>query len=146
MKAYLTWLSARIEPEWCYLVWDLHSSHRDEQVKAVAHENRVNLAYVPAGQTSVWQPLDVRVFGALKSHAQTLLNTECMNRPLEELGMVDAVLILLKAWRDLDRETIVSGWANIGASAYAPHHTEQTLDDQEEEEEEEEEEYTEDTP
>ena len=143
MKTYLTWLSTRIEPEWSYLVWDLHASHRDETVKAVAHESRVNLAYVPAGQTSVWQPMDVRVFGALKSHAQTLLNTECMNRPLEELDMVDAVLILLKAWTDLDRETIVSGWANIGASAYAPRHSEQTLDDQEEEEEEE---SSEDTP
>ena len=114
MIAYLVWLSQRVDHHWSYLVWDLHSSHRDESVKIAAGENHVNLAYIPAGQTSVWQPLDVKVFGALKAHARSLLNQRCVDRPLTDIDMIDALLILIQAWDELDSETIKSGWANIG--------------------------------
>lgn len=114
MKQYLEWLAEEhTRGSWAYLVWDVHASHRHDEAKRAAAENAINLGYIPAGQTSTWQPLDVRVFGALKAHARSLLDAQCLQRPIAELDMVDALLILVQAWRDLKRETIITGWKSL---------------------------------
>lgn len=142
MCEYLAWLSERVDHDWTYLVWDLHASHRDDSVKTIARENHVNLAYIPAGQTSMWQPLDVKVFGALKAHARGLLNQRCAQRSLTSIDMIDALLILIQAWDDLDRETVRSSWANIGCSlleaGFPDAEDEEPAEDEIEEEDEEE--------
>ena len=138
MTSYLKWLAERNRWMWSYLVWDVHASHRHQEVKDVATRNCINLAYVPAGQTSLWQPLDVRVFGALKSHAKSLLDAECVNRSLTEMSMVDALLILVRAWDDLPGETIISGWESVtGPQLAFPHASDEEEEIEEEEEEEE---------
>ena len=137
MRRYLEWLADKARHHWSYLVWDLYASHRHQEVKDTATENSINLAYVPAGQTSLWQPLDVRVFGALKAHANSLLDAECVNRSLTEMNMVDALLILVRAWDDLPSETITSAWASvIGPRLAFPSDEEEEIEEEEEEEEE----------
>ena len=90
----------------------------------------------------MWQPLDVKVFGALKAHARGLLNQRCAQRSLTSIDMIDALLILIQAWDDLDRETVRSSWANIGCSlleaGFPDAEDEEPAEDEIEEEDEEE--------
>ena len=51
MHEYLKWLSRKNQKKMSYLIWDLHSSHRDESVKDYAHKKNIGLSYIPAGQT-----------------------------------------------------------------------------------------------
>lgn len=147
MRDYIKWLSDQAKGRWSYLIWDLHVSHRNQTVKDTAAKHCVNLAYVPAGQTSVWQPLDVRVFGALKAHAMSLLDAQCAIRSLHELDMVDALLILAQAWDDLTPDVIRAGWRSLVSEnaqlerAFDDGHQEEEWEDDEEEEEEEDEDF-----
>ena len=113
MKLYIKWLADQVGHCWCYLIWDLHSSHRHPSVKEKAARENVNLSYIPAGQTGTLQPLDAGVFGPLKSHATNLLNIACTHRPLSELDMVDALLILVQAWSELSEDAIARGWNRL---------------------------------
>ena len=89
VKEYLAWSSEQMEGQWSVLLWDLYSSHRNAEIQKWAGEQHVNLVFVPAGQTSIWQPLDSKISGALKSKAQKKLNTMCVVQELETLKMTD---------------------------------------------------------
>ena len=69
MRQYLKWLSRKIEKRNAYLLWELHSSHRDDEVKNYSTKKNIQLSYIPAGQTGEWQPLDRNIFGNLKKNA-----------------------------------------------------------------------------
>ena len=147
MRDYVKWLSDQVKGHWSYLIWDLHVSHRNQTVRDTAAAQCVNLAYVPAGLTSVWQPLDVRVFGSLKAHAMSLLDAQCAIRSLSELDMTDALLILAQAWDDLTPEVIRAGWRSLVSEntglerALDGHQEEEEWEDEEEEGEEEEDDF-----
>ena len=113
MKAYLAWFSEQMQNEWSVLLWDLHSSHRCDEVKAEAISQHVNLAFIPAGQTSEWQPLDRKIFGILKAKAQRMLNELCAVRQLDSLSMTDALLILLKVWDEIPSEVVRKAWSHM---------------------------------
>lgn len=110
MIRYLKWLKERNGGRLIYVVWDLHASHRDEQVKAWAEKEEIGLLYIPAGQTNEWQPLDRRVFGSLKSKAMKMLNEKMIESSLENCDMCDAVEILLKSWATIDEDEVKNAW------------------------------------
>jgi hypothetical protein len=56
------------------LIWDCFAAHRNQTVRDFAAELKINLHFVPAGATDQYQPLDVKVFGALKSKARKMWN------------------------------------------------------------------------
>ena len=111
IKEYLAWFSEQMEGQWSVLVWDLYSSHRNAEIQKWAAEQHINLVFVPAGQTSTWQPLDRKIFGALKSKAQKKLNTMCVVQELETLKMTDAVWILLQSWSEISRSLVKKAWS-----------------------------------
>ena len=116
MKEYLKWLSERVNGRKCHLIWDLHSSHRNEEVKAQAKELEINLQYVPAGQTGFWQPLDAGIFGSVKSKAKTKFDEKVMEAgPGGEtrIGIFQALEILYEIWKDLDPSTVISAWSML---------------------------------
>ena len=110
MIRYLKWLKERNGGRLIYVLWDLHASHRDEQVKAWAEKEEIGLLYIPAGQTNEWQPLDRRVFGSLKSKAMKMLNEKMIESSLENCDMCDAVEILLKSWATIDEDEVRNAW------------------------------------
>lgn len=67
MIKYLEWLHEKADKKPCALVLDVFSAHRDQSVKDKANELNIELIFVPANGTSVYQPLDRKVFGVLKS-------------------------------------------------------------------------------
>ena len=112
-KCYLQWLSKYFHRSYIYLIWDLHASHRSSGIKKIAADERIVLSYVPAGQTGTWQPLDLKVFGALKQMARTSLDLECAERDLDTMEMSDALAILLSCWRDIAKPVLKSAWAPL---------------------------------
>jgi len=69
---YLKWLSNVAKKQNQYLIWDVYLSHISEEVKAT--EVKMQLSFLPGGQTGTWQPLDYRVFGCLKARARARSN------------------------------------------------------------------------
>ena len=134
MKRYVKWLGEQLGGRFSYLLWDLHSSHRDEEVKKKAHKKNVNLSFIPAGQTGEWQPLDKRVFGAVKKQAEERLNEICVNEDLADLNMMDALAILVDVWYALPQEDIKKAWAHLFPAEDLPEEIQQ-IDGEEEDEE-----------
>lgn len=80
MIQYLDWLSKEItHKEPCALVLDCYKAHRTDKVKEKAIEHNIELIFVPASGTSIFQPLDRRIFGILKSQFRLLAETEIFN-------------------------------------------------------------------
>ena len=88
------------------LILDLHSSHRTNDVKILAASLDITLHYIPAGMTDELQPLDRRVFGALKSAARKLFR----ERRLMKRTLRDACDDLRKAWQRLGTDTLEEAW------------------------------------
>ena len=109
-KRYLKFLRKQMKDSDIFLLWDLHASHRKEDVKEYARKHSIYLSFVPAGQTSYWQPLDNAVFGALKKRAMKEFYELARERELTSLTIVDAVWLLVRAWEGLPESTMRRGW------------------------------------
>lgn len=88
------------------LILDVHSSHRTEEVKTLARNLDISLHYIPAGATDAFQPLDRRVFGALKSSARRLFR----ERKSVERSLADACEDLRTAWENLGSDVLEEAW------------------------------------
>ena len=128
MKEYLSWFSEQMDEEWSVLIGDLYSVHRSAEIKEWAYQHHINLVFIPAGQTSVWQPLDRRIFGALMSKAQKKLNTLCALKQLDTLNMTDAVWILLQSWTEVSKTLVKKSWQMIMPQIHMPEREEEDTD------------------
>ncbi len=113
MKEYLEWLSDRQKGRYQYLLWDLHTSHREESVKICASERQISLSYIPAGHTGEWQPLDKAIFGIMKASAQERLNRLMCRMDLSDITIVDALEIMLEIWGGISATTVKDAWKNL---------------------------------
>lgn len=113
MRCYLKWLNRYTHYRHKYLVWDLHSSHRDEDVKQYACQKNTTLSFVPAGQTGLWQPLDRRIFGAIKSACHSEFQKMMLDSSLDGVDLIDALVILLQKWKQLKPRTVKAAWSHL---------------------------------
>ena len=107
--SYLNFISETVQGRHFFLIWDVHSSHRTDKVKKRAEELGVGMAFVPAGQTSRWQPLDNKIFGALKQRAHTRFNELAVARTTVDI--IDALVILLGTLGTFDKDDIRKAWS-----------------------------------
>ena len=116
-KDYLKWLRERNRNRYSYLLWDVFSAHRSQDVTGYALEQKIHLAFVPAGLTSVWQPLDRKVFGSLKQRARERFDNLAVVAALRgqefHLDWVDAINILVETWMSISDEEILSSWKTL---------------------------------
>ena len=56
----------------CYSIMDTYTAHKKESVREEARASDIELVFVSLGCTDIVQPLDMKVFGALKSYARVL--------------------------------------------------------------------------
>ena len=108
---YLKFIEEQVDGRYCSLVWDVHSSHRSADVVACARQRKINLLFVPAGQTGEYQPLDRRVFGVLKKQAHRLFLDQLRGRDLTVIDRIDALAILCQAWERIEAEVIRRAWS-----------------------------------
>jgi len=89
-----------------HLLLDCVSAHRTMDVKALAVQLGITLHYIPAGGTDQFQPLDLLIFGALKSTPGALFLQRIRDRPRDKVTKPEAVQMLRWAWMHLHEETI----------------------------------------
>ena len=90
-----------------YLVLDSYSVHRSIEIKSKADELKIELIFIPPGMTDRCQPLDLRVFGTLKSISRRLYR-QAQNQ--ETRKKADAVVDIIRAWKSISEELIISSW------------------------------------
>ena len=105
---YLDFLSEYVGGRHCFLLWDVHASHRTNEVKKKAEELGIGMTFVPAGQTPTWQPLDNKLFGMIKRRAHTIFNEQVMKK--EDQDIVDALVILVTVVQELKPEQVRKAW------------------------------------
>ena len=113
MKKYVSWLRDQVGGRICYLLWDLHRSQRDAAVKQKAHDEQVNLSYIPARQTGEWQPLGRRIFGQLKAVSRRQLDEICVDVDLGTLDIADALVVLMESWDAIRQNDIRNVWVHL---------------------------------
>ena len=64
---YLNWLKPQIKREKFALIIDVYKSHINQSVKDEAERLGIQLIYVPASGTSLYQPLDIAIYGITKN-------------------------------------------------------------------------------
>ena len=105
---YLEFLSEQVGGRHCFLLWDVHASHRTMEVKKKAEELGIGMTFVPAGQTPTWQPLDNKLFGMIKRQAHCLFNEQVMSK--EDQDIIDALVILATVIQALKPEKVRKAW------------------------------------
>ena len=112
---YLEWLHNEFQGEPIALILDVYPSHKSDEVKQKAKELNIELLYVPAGGTAMYQPLDRRIFGELKSRARfEMLKLQRLQGPTDT-PYKHALEVLLKCWNEISSENIIKSW-NIEAN------------------------------
>jgi hypothetical protein len=120
-KDYLEWAREwlmeheKLDPDYTMaVVWDCYSAHRKDEVKERATKLGIELAYIPAGQTAKYQPLDRRIFGILKKKAvaewMKVKLDEAMTEEKLAINIVWAIHCLVQQWDKITEDQIMGAW------------------------------------
>ena len=93
------------------VILDSYPSHKAKISLETANELNIELTFIPDGYTDTFQPLDISVFGVLKSIANAKLSQLLLDNPNIHIGMAKSVEILIDSWNQISYETIEKGWA-----------------------------------
>jgi hypothetical protein len=93
-----------------HLIWDCYKAHLNETVRQTAKKLNIKLYFVPAGGTSKLQPLDIKVFGALKSTARRAWGERYAEDQSSKQTKASAVRILFECWENLSNDSILAAW------------------------------------
>ena len=93
-----------------YLILDCYSVHRADAIKEKAKELNIELIFIPPGMTDRIQPLDLRIFGPLKSISKRLFRN---SQNQGQRKKPDAVSDLVTAWGLIKEDLIIQAWFEI---------------------------------
>lgn len=112
-KRYLMLLRERCFPDddILFLIVDCYPAHRQQSVKDTAEALNIELIYIPPGMTDKCQPLDRRIFGALKQKAKKHIYKKMSDNPETKIGMVGAVQILVACWEGITSDLVHEAWS-----------------------------------
>lgn len=109
MDFYLHRVHEWVQNKHCALILDQYKSHVSESTKRIAQELNIRLVFVPTSGTDLYQPLDLRVFGTLKSMACSAFYDHAFETD-ESFTKPMAADLFVKLWKKLGRNVIVSAW------------------------------------
>ena len=107
---YLLHIAEFFQHEEVHLILDVYTAHRTELVKETARNNNIKLYFIPPGCTDLVQPLDVKVFGALKATARKLFRERYIGVHSPKVTSQDAVQNLIKAWEGISSQLAEDAW------------------------------------
>ena len=113
MLRYLAWLRALYPRDPLCVIMDLHASHRAEEVQQFAGGLGIRIAFIPAGQTGTWQPLERRIFGSLKQRSIGMLSQQVGEMSPMDYDLCDAIKVLVRCWNDIKADEIRAAWENL---------------------------------
>jgi hypothetical protein len=105
----LDWLRTHVNAGHIVLTLDQFDADNTLEIHARADELGIELAFIPRGGTGTYQPLDRRVFGALKSKGCAKWIAHAFQNPGAECTRPEAVQLLLESWEELPEACIQSG-------------------------------------
>ena len=92
------------------ILLDQYASHKSQEIKKLATLLHFRLHYIPVGLTDSLQPLDRYIFGVLKSKARKEWYKKYAIDPSKGCDIVEACIILLKCWSEINEETHAKAW------------------------------------
>lgn len=117
MLAYLQWLSDRCQNSPICLIWDQYKAHMTDKVKEQATKLKIEIIYIPAGQTGSEQPLDKLIFGSMKKTADRLWSEKLLIDEKNLYTKETATLIMLEAWDSIKESTVSKSWNHFFSSS-----------------------------
>lgn len=91
----------------CALIMDCFKAHHTAKVIRLAGSLNIELIFVPANGTSIYQPLDRRVFGILKSKMRSFAKSNIYSGK-DRFHIITEHL--KKAWKEVPVEALKSAW------------------------------------
>jgi hypothetical protein len=107
---YLDWLRAHVAEAHIVLILDQFDAHDTDDIHQKADALDIELVPIPKGGTGIYQPLDRRVFGALKSKGRSKWSAHAFQNPGAECTRSAAAELLLQCWEELPKACVQSGW------------------------------------
>lgn len=99
----------------CALLLDCYSAHRTKEIKKLAKAKKIELIFVPANGTGLYQPLDRRIFGILKSKLRSYAKSRIYSGD-DRFATVTNQLV--KAWDEIKIDNLESAWNIPGLVEY----------------------------
>ena len=116
----------------CCLIMDTYKAHLTQAVREKAKELEIELLFVPPGCTDSAQPLDIKVFGVLKSYARMLWRKYHHIHPEERISHAILAKQIIEAWKMVGHNVIKSAWSSMELESFLDEEEEEnTLDDEE---------------
>lgn len=118
MLEYLRWFRQHVDltapDEWVYLIVDIYRSHLTDSVCELAKELRIILLFIPANGTSLYQPLDVTIYGPFKLKYKAELQ-KIISRPGRPrlIAHEDVVEAAKAAWDQIETELVQNAFAEV---------------------------------
>ena len=112
MIEYLKLVNRWMENEETILILDRYAAHRTEGVRLEAANNNIKLVYIPTSATDIYQPLDRRIFGAIKSKYASKCDDFLFEHD-QGLTKSQAADTFLECWRELSRATVIGAWDRV---------------------------------
>lgn len=100
------------------LVYDSFKGHLEKSVKESFHENVIDLAVIPAGLTSICQPLDVMINKPFKDHLRKEWHAwmanggagETAGGNLRRASLSDVCWWIKRSWENISNEIIIESF------------------------------------
>ena len=107
---YLNHVSEYFNNEPVHMILDVYAAHRTDTVKQIAEALNIKLYFIPPGCTDLVQPLDVKVFGALKGTVKFYFRLRYQGVACQKVTSKDAVANLIRAWENLSHSLTEAAW------------------------------------
>lgn len=109
MEFYLKHLHEWANNEPCALVLDQYSSHVSDSTKRMANNLSIRLIYIPVSATDLFQPLDRRIFGIMKSKAASHFASLAFEHQ-KAFAQSEAADKYVKLWDEITKANILTAW------------------------------------
>ena len=93
-----------------YLILDVYPVHKEEKIKLLACELKIELIYIPPGLTDEYQPLDRRVFGVMKQVLRKLWREAYIYDSSLKFTKKKAMEFLIPAWERISPVVLEKSW------------------------------------
>ena len=102
------------------LIMDCCPSHKTVCIRNKLQSINCELILVPPGQTGIYQPLDVGVFGVVKKKCQSFwFNEQSNSRPTTHNATLDGIKRFEDAYAEVLKDTIKKAWSKAIKNYFA---------------------------
>lgn len=95
------------------LILDKYGVHENEIIKKTSNDMNINLLFIPAGMTSILQPLDINFNGPVKSIGKSLSNKILLKDPYAKYTLVNSINTMIDASKKIKKDVIIDSFSSI---------------------------------